>query len=262
MATMDASVSDGAPQTHRPKRRVLQFGLRTLLGLIALAGLGLAMIVTPAERQKRAVATVRGLGGKVSYAHEDNHGRFVPASIRDLAGEDYFRSVVEVVLSNTQVRDADLPRLKGLPGLHELILTNTKIGDAGLESLAGLTELRVLGLSNTQVGDAGLAHLKGLTELRLLALGDTRVTDAGLESLQGLAELRLLVLSNTRVSDAGLGHLQGLTELRVLVLTNSQVSHAGLTSLRASLRRCAIVAPKLVDPCRGHSQQLVDDRGD
>jgi len=65
-----------------------------------------------------------------------------------------------------------------------VILTDTEVMDADLERLKGLAELAHLHLENTKVTDAGLQHLKGLTNLQELNLVDTHVTDEGVKNLQ------------------------------------------------------------------------------
>jgi hypothetical protein len=69
MASLTPDKTSGKP---RRKRRWLQFGLPTLLGLVPLAAVVLALIVNPAERQRRAVAAVRNLGGAVHYEHDEH----------------------------------------------------------------------------------------------------------------------------------------------------------------------------------------------
>ncbi|MEE3369013.1 MAG: hypothetical protein VX346_06690 [Planctomycetota bacterium] len=64
-----------------------------------------------------------------------------------------------------------------------ITLTNTNISDATLMRLKGLTKLQALGLRRTRVTNQGLVHLQNLTNLRSLVLGG-RITDAGVAELQ------------------------------------------------------------------------------
>ena len=177
-----------APTTGQPRRRRrwLQFGLGTLLGLVTLTAVWLGAIVNRAERQRRAVAAVQHLGGDVAFADEgDGILWWTPEWLRAWAREGYFRPVTMVsLMSVTEVSDADLTHLKGLTGLQRLWLQDTKVSDAGLVHLERLTALQELDLSNTQVSDAGLKHLNGMSSLQRLCLINTHVSD------EGVAELR------------------------------------------------------------------------
>lgn len=171
-----------AQTNGQPKRRRFQLGLRTLLGLVALTAIWLGFVVNRAERQRRAVAAVRHLGGEVAYS---DGASWSPEWLRAWAHEDYFQSVTAVSLMDvTQVTDADLTHLEGLIALQLLWLHNTPVSDAGLEHLRGLNEIQELDLSNTRVSDAGLKHLRGMSTLQRLWLINTNVSD------EGIAELR------------------------------------------------------------------------
>ena len=130
------------------------------------------------------------VGGGVSYDYEiDPSGAWIPGatppeppSLRKLLGDDLLVNVMCVYLTDTEVGDAKLERLKALPRLQSLDLSNTKVGDTGLQHLEGLTQLRELNLIGAKITDAGLEHLKELTQLRKLTLGGTKVGDAGLNT--------------------------------------------------------------------------------
>ena len=139
-------------------------------------------LVNRAERQRRAVAAVRHLGGEVAYSDGVS---WSPEWLRAWAREGYFQTVTAVSLINvTQVTDADLTHLEGLTGLQLLWLHDTQVSDAGLEHLKGLNAIQELDLSNTRVSDVGLKHLKGMSSLQRLWLINTHVT------YEGVAELR------------------------------------------------------------------------
>ena len=119
------------------------------------------------EGQKRAVAAIEKIGGKVEFDQKDRA-----------------RPVVRVRLNDTRVTDKDLEHLRGLTALRRLDLHRTAVTDEGLRHLRGLTRLNRLYLTGTRVSDKGLVHLTGLTELEYLHLGRTRVTAEGVEKLQ------------------------------------------------------------------------------
>jgi Leucine-rich repeat (LRR) protein len=169
------------------------------------------------------------------------------------------KSVFGVDLNKTQVTDAWLKHLNGLPNLQSLRLDNTQVTDAGLEHLKGLTSLQSLNLDNTQVTDAGLEHLKGLINLRSLVPNRRKLTDAGLEHLGGMAKLERLNLWFTQVTDAGLKHLEGLTNLQGLALGNTQVTDAGLEHLKGliELQSVILIGTKVTDAGVKNLQQAL-----
>jgi len=224
----------------KPKRRWFQFSLATLLLLTLVCAVVLALWVTPAARQRRAVVFVESMYGYLEYEDEGDEAALAPAWLREWLGPDYFQSVSVVALDGIQVSDAGLAHLKGLTALEELDLNYTPVSDAGLAHLKELTALERLYLGGTQVSDAGLAHLKGLTALEVLYLNETQASDAGLAHLKELTALERLYLGGTQVSDAGLPHLKGLTALKWLELFDTQVSDAGVAGLRAALPNCLI----------------------
>ncbi len=220
-----------------------QFSILALLVLMLAVAIPLSWLAVEREqaREQRAAADWIGkAGGWVLYDYQPFPSSVAnrithapgPAWLRKLLGEDHFADVTFVNLNDTQVSDAGLEHLEGLPRLQTLWLDNTKVSDAGLERLKGLTKLQLLSLVNTKVGDAGLQHLKGLTQLQGLSLVNTKVSDAGLEHLRGLIQLQALSLVGTKVSDAGLQHLKGLTQLQWLSLVNTKVSDARLEHLK------------------------------
>jgi hypothetical protein len=181
---MASATVDRASGKPRRKRRLLQFGLPTLLGLVTLAAIGLAMIAGPAERaerQRRTVAEVHGLGGSVGYKLTIAG---VPDWVRDLVGEDYFRTVIGVDLTNSRATDSDLEHLARLTALEWLRLDNTAVSGAGASHLKQLTSLHWLSLDNTRLHDAQLEHLKGMTRLKTLRFKNTDVSRAAIDALR------------------------------------------------------------------------------
>ncbi|MEX0714765.1 MAG: leucine-rich repeat domain-containing protein [Pirellulales bacterium] len=208
------------PEPSQPLKRRWrwrQYRLSTLLVVVTLISAILALVVLPAERQRRAVAAIREAGGYYWYDFQpdDNTPGEPPGPdwLCHILGMDYFADVVLV--------DAG------------------SMTDSTCSHLSALTSLQVLGLRDTQVTDAGLAHLAGLTSLQRLSLG-TKVTDAGLAHLARLTSLESLYLSNTQVTDAGLAHLFGLTSLQTLYLEDTRVTHEGCEKLRQALPNCYV----------------------
>jgi internalin A len=172
----------------------------------------LMIAAEPSAAEKRAVAIIEKLGGKVrGDVKRSNH------------------PIIEVDLGLTNVTDADLQLLKDLPDLQVLDLHRTKVTDKGLEHLKGLVKLRGLHLHDTRITDEGIMHLKGLTDLRWLNIYTTGVSPDALKHLNGMTKLERLQFVG--INDAGLAHLKGLTSLKELHLYQCYVTDAGLAHL-------------------------------
>ncbi|MEQ1906610.1 MAG: hypothetical protein ABL888_20665 [Pirellulaceae bacterium] len=247
--TEEPTLQSSESTTPRPKRRWLQFNLRTLLVLTLVVGSGLGWVMN--ERRKNAIiqADIDALESFGCRFFDDNPVSFWSSCFDWLLGRKDLGQEFDVGFSNelftdaqlaylkrqTQLRKLDLGRTaitKGVTQLKDLELRRTEITDAGLVHLKGLTQITDLDLDYTRITDAGLVHLKGLTQLTNLDLDYTRITDAGLVHLKGLTNLSVLILDDTEITDAGLEHLKGLTNLSVLRLRNSAITDAGLEHLK------------------------------
>jgi hypothetical protein len=76
-----------------------------------------------------------------------------------------------------------------------LCVRGTEITDAGLKELAGLPQLEALDLTDTQVTWAGLKELVGLKQLRRLSLGGGQIRNGAIQDLGRLQQLRELHIS-------------------------------------------------------------------
>jgi hypothetical protein len=254
MASPTVDKTSGKP---RRKRRWLQFGLPTLLGLVTVLCVVLGLWVQRAERQRRAVAAIRALGGEVGYDYEadgDTDELPGPDWLCRLLSVDYFSDVLMVdwptatnagldkldglgeldrlsLHFNSHITDEGLPRIGALKNLRMLSLCGTSVTDRGLVHLGALTRLEWLNLNNTAVTDLGLVDVGRLPKLKALYLDNTQVTGTGLVHLHELSNLEGLDLRNTPVSDEGLAHVSNLRHLTVLDLTGTRVTDAGLEHL-------------------------------
>ncbi len=189
-------------EASRPRRRWLQFSLRTLLLLVvplaALCG-WFASKMNAVRRERRAVAAIRAMGGHVTYdwkySHTEPPG---PKWIRYLLGDDFFAGVARVGYPRASP-DETLQHLDDLRGLRWLDLLATNVTDAGVERLAKHRELQTLVLRSTLITDEALPTLASMTELRLLYLDNTAVTTEAARTLKRLPNLEYLGLSGTHV---------------------------------------------------------------
>ena len=242
----DATLNAAQP---KPRRRWYQYGLRTLLTVVTVAGCGfgwLGIKVREVRHRQAVVAAIKKLGGGVAYDFEWHTPKYGtprppgPAWLREFLGQDFFASVYHVCLTGTAANDADLERLSCFDELTLLNLGGTKVTDVGLEKLAGLTHLQMLTLDNTRITDAGLKHLESLTQLTSLDLSRTTITDVGLERLKGLTKLEALYLSGVQIDDAGLGNLKDLSMLSEVWLFDTAVTENGAWRLQEALQTCGV----------------------
>jgi hypothetical protein len=194
--------------TSKP-RRFLRFGLRALLLLVAAISLVLGWTLHKAREQGVAVAAFANAGCGIAY--RDDADPTSPNTIercRKLLGEQPWIDVGYLICAKSQITDAGLAHLRGLPQLRSLSLDSTSVTDAGLVHLRFLPELAELNLANTEITDAGLEYVGACAQLEDLDLSGTRVTDAGLVHLQSFRHLKTLRLNPTAVTEDGVEKLQ------------------------------------------------------
>lgn len=132
--------------TIESKRWRFQYTLRSLLILMFVVCLGMSWVAVrmrKADRQRKAVESIRKFGGLVYYEHafdDLKHVRHrpqppIPRFVQDLLGDDFFADVLYIDLGPTKVSDADLECLETLDRLEWLVLSDTEITDAGLVHL-------------------------------------------------------------------------------------------------------------------------------
>lgn len=255
------------------RRRLFQFSLSTLLGLMTVAAIWLGYVTHRAREQRAAVAKVKELGGRVVYDYQmANTASANPTPpgwpwLRRLIGDEYFQDVGRVFLDRTPVSDADLLVICKLRQMQSIWLGQSNISNAGLSSLERLAKLTTLDLRETKITSAGLARFKPPPTLSMLLLSDTKIsgegaralgqwssltflnldgTDANAEDIQYLSELKnlqSLAISKTKLNDSAVPSLAKLTALTELYLTDSAMSGEGLLALHDQLPRCRINGP-------------------
>jgi Leucine Rich Repeat (LRR) protein len=256
-------MATATPVAAKPKRRWLQFQLRTLLVFTVLCGIAARWVGDPiikVRRQAKAVEAIRASGG---YCYDCQGVQMVPAWLQSLLGRNREMSVSHAVFPKDSgdaemallddlpnlfdlmrcgsgVTDAGLEHVKGLTNLRSLNLSHTQITDGGLQCLARLTNLQELYLQDTRITAAGLKHVKGLTNLETLDVSHTQITDAGLQHLKDLKRLDHLWINGTEISDAGLEYLNGLSKLEILGWSQTRITNEGADKLKQSLPNCAL----------------------
>jgi hypothetical protein len=139
-------------------------------------------------------------------------------------------SLINLVLTGTQITDKDLQYLQGF-SLKTLNLSDTKVTDKGLQYLQHLP-LQVLNLSNTkEINWSKIADCLEGWPLADLNVSNTRITDDCLAYLKGSALHHLNLSGCYSISDTGMRYLAHLP-LSSLVLNWTQISDKGLLPLR------------------------------
>jgi hypothetical protein len=211
-------------QSSQKRRSAFRSEVRnTLLCILAAGVVWLGHQVHLTRRQAAAVAAIRALGGRITYADQLPFAAkpWAPNWLRKTLGDDYFISVVGVNLARTQISDGDLAPLEALDQLCILSLDETTVGNSGLRHVAGLRHLEELCLRNTEVTDSGLESLKHSSRLRLVDLEGTQVSDRGLMQLAGFPSLMQVQLVDTRVTEQGVERFREAAPT-VLVQTESR----------------------------------------
>ena len=198
----------------KPWRR---FSLRTLLILTAIIAVWLGFFVRRVTHMRSVVSLVADYGGDVFYDYQpaaaerariekENRRRAfqgqpalamvsapaVPAWARKFFGDDYFRRISEIQLSETRIRDTDLLRLKSSRKLKVLSLAQTAITDDGLAILPVMPELHTLRLQGTKVTDDGLLQLGRQPALKEVDLRGTVVTLKAAEEVEKRLGIKML----------------------------------------------------------------------
>jgi hypothetical protein len=96
-------------------------------------------------------------------------------------------------VTNSELTEAQIRTICALP-LIDLLLIDCPVTDAQLKQLVRLRGLKMLALVGSRVTDAGLKDLAELGNLEGLILNRTAVTEVGLRHLERVKSLRTLFL--------------------------------------------------------------------
>jgi len=204
-----------------------RFGLRLLLGLVAVLSVVLGVKVKEVRQQRRLMERIASLGGTSRTDRISLRTGFrnavSPAWLRQLVGEEYFENIIHIDLNDTQANDDDLQVISRCHELTFLMLKGTAVTDLGTPNLRGLKNLRSLILSDTKITDAAIEDVAQVPLLGTLRISETAVTDGGVAKLRAHKQLNELFLGNTKVTGKSLAHAATCPRLRLVWLEQANV---------------------------------------
>ncbi|MFN0020280.1 MAG: hypothetical protein ACKVP0_18630 [Pirellulaceae bacterium] len=262
--------SDSTVQPAKPRRRWYQFTLRTAGVWIALLCLLLGSFAwwrDRAERQRKVVEELRGLGARVEYSYfsltkerpiytsfNPRDEFFLCSWLRQKLGDDFVSEVDSVHLANGHFSPS-LPR-KSTRAAWSLLQKcrhvkylgvegNTVSGDdleklPFLESLISLHFVTHENGSRGGLSDEDLIVLRKARSLRDVHLSNQPIGDTGIKNLCDCRYLRVVTLSDTDVSDTTLEFLSGFEELEVIGLARTKATAEGIKQFRIRNPNCEV----------------------
>lgn len=279
---------DSPKQAARPRRRWYQFTLRTAGVWIALFCLLLGSFAwwrDRAERQRKVVEELRGLGAKVEYQYwyltdrektdgldwaeyriaEPDQEFFLFAWLRSQVGDDYVSRVDQIQLTlSPETTTQSFQLLQNFRSLGRLNLDGSAVSGDDLKSLPFFDTLEGFSLIPGQGSDSllhgwGRDDTRGvLTDgdlsvfdrayrLRFLSLQNQSIGEDGVKHLRDCHRLQVLRLGGSSIGDEGLRQLNELTELAELELDQTSITDNGLEHLSRldRLQRLSLMGNRL-----------------
>ena len=240
------------PPTPPPRRRWLQFSLRTLLIVM-----GWCLVVTwvnttfqysgssPVWRVEVGWPWTYSEGYHFSSKPSYSVPRLRPELVQNcwaLAGDAAVGVLIVTVLtfaSECLLRRVKPNSRRGLQFSVRTMLVFVLV--AGLS--AGWLRMKLQQSRAHGEAVTAIEKLGGRISKRVTSGGITWTAVAWLGRLAGedlASDVTRVDFSNTQVTDAGLEHLRGLTELQEVGLSNTQVTDAGVAELQKTLPNCKI----------------------
>lgn len=203
------------------QRRILRFGLRTLLVLITVVSVWIGWISHRARQTRDIVHSIQSDGYKVYYSLDDPtlHAFAGGTWYHDLIGIEYFADVEGVEGFSLPNLGADRLRdLARMNSLESLRASWAEIDEETFIALGEMSKLRILLLSTPDFPHEHLKHLTKLKNREQLSI--TRpIGDDGLAILAQMQSLKWLKISSDGLTQAGIQQLSALKNLERLNLS-------------------------------------------
>ncbi len=146
----------------KPKRRWLQFSLRTSLLILLIAGIVFGVVANHAHNRKAAIAAIRANGGTIDFGSESTPS-WHEQLLRQFFGPETYQPVYAInMLTGGRIQ-----------------IVKKKLPDGFLAQLSALSETKFLGLENTEISDSDWHNLSNFRKVRVLYLGHSNISDDG-----------------------------------------------------------------------------------
>jgi hypothetical protein len=215
----------------RTRRRPLQFTLRGLLVLTALAAVGAFAWRVGQTSEEQLAQDLRRRGAEVTLRSVPRLGGFVSVP-----------KIVAVSWRRDDLTDRDLERLGRCSELKNLVLVGN-LTDRGVAALAQCRHLKTLEIAASNLADKGMAPIAALPRLEELTLvpngvessRNERSPSPGTERLTPLRQgksLRRITLHGVDYSDEAVPALLAIKSLREVTLRDARLSERAVDELR------------------------------
>ena len=284
MATAsEPSAADSPPPAGpRPRRRWLQYGLRSLFVLTAICAGSAPRItlsgepgVAQEERLKDPAVIaefVKQLSDKsfsvremaeqeLNKAGREAFSALIALADKELIGNDAdvrARRILDRI--ETPVSDAAVEKLRAAGARVQIDRSSGRpvsisfrdtphVTNDTLERISDLRFLTNVELSATEIDDDGLVHLENLKRLIHVSIRHSKITDHALIHMRHLSRLQDLDLQDVDCEGDGFDHVRNLTELHDVGLSRAKLSEKALESLAKckQVRRLSMVGSNITN---------------
>ena len=247
------------PPPTKPRRRWLQYSLRSLFVLTAICALASYYVSSQLHQyyiEQDCLKELTKAGIRVTTRN------VAPHWLQWCLGSDRLFFMERVVgcqlflqppptpdrlqllshLSQLETLEVDLmsdsltietipPNCRGT--LREFYLSGSDLTDQDLAGLEQMKSLEFLTLDSREITDQGLKGIAGLTKLRYLSVEGTQLTDERLADVAKLGSLEALDISGTQVTDEGVKLLTKIKALRRVTLGSWHIHARSAETLAA-----------------------------
>lgn len=247
---MSSKRADNVPT--KPKRRWLQFSLRTSFLVLLIAGIGFGFVASHAHKRQAALAVVRANGCTITFGPETDPN-WNERILRRVFGAEIYQPVLQVNMLPKQFIERDkkklpedfLARLAALPEIEFLGLENTDISESDWRNISRFPKLQIVYVSHSNITDDAVKTLSQLIALEEISMNNAReITDVSINYVSKMPLLTNLKVCDTNITDQGLRALsQNSKNLRIIEIRGTNVTAEGVEQFRAVLPQCSVYGP-------------------
>ncbi len=195
------------PETE-PKRRWLQFSLRTALLVLLIASIVFGLVANHAHKRQAAIAAIRNNGGTIRFG-PDTDPSWYQKLLHQIFGSETYQPVEgidmipegRIKLEKKNLPDDFLAQISTLSETKFLSLENTAISDSDWHNISKFRDLYIIYLGHSNIPDEGVKHLSQLPALGYLRLDSAKeITDSAIPYISKLPRLTNLMLDATKIN--------------------------------------------------------------